>query len=88
MCLLLVVRCAIKGQQPVLTNKDVSKVIARMTDVMVHDVTNPPLASRFFAYTCLAGYEVMAQNDKQLKSMHGVLNQYPVISAPKQISDV
>jgi hypothetical protein len=83
-CLLLVVRCAEKGQQPVLTNKDVSKVIARMTDVMVHDVTNPPLASRFFAYTCLAGYEVMAQNDKQLKSMHGVLNQYPVISAPKQ----
>ncbi|OOQ59753.1 vanadium-dependent haloperoxidase [Mucilaginibacter pedocola] len=80
--LLLVVRCAENKRQPVLRDTDISKVIARMTDVMVHDVTNPPLASRFFAYTCLAGYEVMAQNDKQVKSMHAVLNQYPTISKP------
>ncbi|GGH00046.1 hypothetical protein GCM10007352_01200 [Mucilaginibacter phyllosphaerae] len=46
---------------------------------MVHDVTNPPLAARFFAYTCLAGYEVVAQNDASLKNMHGVLNSYPDI---------
>lgn len=53
-----------------------------MTDIMVHDITNPPLAARFFAYACLAGYEVVSQNDPAYKSMKGVLNEYPDISQP------
>lgn len=44
---------------------------------MVHDITNPPLASRFFSYACLAGYQVVAENNKEFKSMHGILNDYP-----------
>ncbi len=73
-------------KQPVLTNNDISKVIAQMSGVMIHDVTNPPLAARFFAYTCLSGYEIIAENDKNAKSMHGVLNQYPVINKPKELT--
>ncbi|QXV64264.1 vanadium-dependent haloperoxidase [Mucilaginibacter sp. 21P] len=69
-----------------LSNKDVSKVIEQMTDVMIHDVTNPPLAARFYAYTCLAGYEVVNENDKAVPSMHGKLNGYPLIQKPKRIS--
>ncbi|MGF7039305.1 vanadium-dependent haloperoxidase [Mucilaginibacter lappiensis] len=71
-----------KPKQPVLTSMDITKVINQMTEIMVHDVTNPPLAARFFSYTCLAGYEVIAENDKTVKSMHGVLNEYPVIKKP------
>lgn len=69
-------------KQPQLQSADVSKVIAQMTELMVHDVTNPPLAARFFAYTCLAGYEAVAQKQPQLKSLHGVLNNYPAIVKP------
>jgi len=82
---LFITGCRKTPTQP-LGNGDVSKVIGQMANVMIHDVTNPPLASRFFAYTCLAGYEVLSQNDKQVKSMHGILNDYPAIPAPKQIS--
>ncbi|GAB3905120.1 hypothetical protein GCM10028803_35530 [Larkinella knui] len=57
-----------------------------MTEVMIHDVTNPPLAARFFTYACLAGYEVIAQNDKAYRSMHGVLNDYPAIEKPQDAS--
>jgi hypothetical protein len=71
-----------KQTQPALTTADITKVIDKMTAVMVHDVTNPPLAARFFSYTCLAGYEVIAENDKSVKSMHGILNEYPVIKKP------
>jgi hypothetical protein len=75
--------CSINKQiQPVLTNADVTKVINQVTFIMVHDVTNPPLAARFFSYTCLAGYEVVAENDKSVKSMYGVLNEYPDIKKP------
>ena len=75
--------CSNKKQiQPVLTSADITKVINQMSLVMIHDVTNPPLAARFFSYTCLAGYEVISENDKSVKSMHGVLNEYPVIKKP------
>lgn len=75
--------CSNKKQtQPVLTSADITKVSNQMSLVMIHDVTNPPLAARFFSYTCLAGYEVISENDKSIKSMHGVLNEYPVIKKP------
>ncbi len=67
---------------PPLTSDVISQVTAQMTDVMVHDVTNPPLAARFFAYACLAGYEVIAETDSMHKPMSGVLNDYPAIERP------
>jgi len=78
--------CHRGSKPPELGNHDVHKVMALMTDVMVHDVTNPPLAARFFAYACLAGYEIVSENDKKVKSFQGVLNEYPVISKPKDLS--
>lgn len=54
-------------------------VTESMTDMMVHDITNPPLAARFYAYSCLAGYEVISQEDPSFASMHGALNDYPDI---------
>lgn len=47
-----------------------------MTGLMIHDVTNPPLAARFFAYSCLAGYEVVSENSNRFKSMAGRINGY------------
>ncbi len=85
-CLFFITSSCYKKNKPELTNRDVSKVISQMSELMVHDVTNPPLAARFFAYTCLAGYEVVSENDKHVKRMQGVLNEYPVIRVPKQIS--
>jgi hypothetical protein len=72
-----------EGQAPLaLGSRHISEVIGQMTDIMVHDVTNPPLAARFFAYACLAGYEVVAQHDSAYASMHGRLRQYPKIVRP------
>ncbi|MCY7422824.1 MAG: haloperoxidase, partial [Chitinophagaceae bacterium] len=46
---------------------------------------NPPLAARFFAYTTLAGYEVISQNEKGFKSMQGLLNEYPALKKTDSI---
>lgn len=80
--MLILAACSRSGKQPELTQADITKVIQKMTDVMIHDVTNPPLAARFFSYACLAGYEVVSQNDSTMKPMHGVLNGYPEIKKP------
>jgi len=66
-------------KSPEISASMVGKITSEMTDVMVHDVTNPPLGARFYSYACLAGYEVVAQNDTSYKSMHGVLNGFPEI---------
>ena len=71
--------CKLKRQEPEFTADDISHIISQMTDVMVHDITNPPLAARFFSYACLAGYEVVAEHDKKMVSMYGKLNGYPDI---------
>ncbi|MDQ6813707.1 MAG: vanadium-dependent haloperoxidase [Bacteroidota bacterium] len=68
------------------SSSHITGVINRMTDVMVHDVTNPPLAARFFSYATLAGYEVISQNDSTYKSMSQSLNNYPVLTKPDSIS--
>lgn len=71
---------------PVNSNH-IGDVITRMSDLMVHDVTNPPLAARFFSYACLAGYEIVSQNNKKYKSMYGVLNYYPHLQKPDTINN-
>lgn len=83
----LVLLCSCREQQtsPSFGNKNITAVITKMTDLMIHDVTNPPLAARFFSYACLAGYEVVSENDTAYVSMHGVLNQYPEMKKPDSI---
>jgi hypothetical protein len=84
---LLYTSCSNKQQKrPALTSADITKIIDRMTIIMIHDVTNPPLAARFFSYSCLAGYEIIAENDKSVNSMYGVLNEYPHIKKPVYVS--
>ena len=69
-----------------LKANEIGTVIGKMTDLMVHDITNPPLAARFFSYACIAGYEVVSQNNPAYRSLHGVLNAYPDLKKPDSIT--
>jgi hypothetical protein len=68
---------------PELGSDQISRVVAQMTDLMVHDISNPPLAARFYAYACLAGYEVVSRHDSTCPGMYGVLNGYPRLEKPR-----
>jgi hypothetical protein len=85
--LVLLISCNTKRKQVEFTNKDISNVITQMTEIMVHDITNPPLAARFFSYACLSGYEIVSHHDSAYRTMHGVLNDYPAIAKPDSISN-
>ena len=81
--LMVVASCkTTSGKKNIIPAADIDTVVRRMSDLMVHDVTNPPLAARFFAYAFLAGYEVVSQNNSSVKSMKGILNDYPAIEKP------
>ncbi|WP_161888505.1 vanadium-dependent haloperoxidase [Pontibacter russatus] len=80
--------CKAPDQQPLqFRSEHISGVLAEMTDMMVNDVTNPPLAARFYSYATLAGYEVVSQNDSARQSMHGILNEYPKIEKPAGLTN-
>ena len=50
--LIAISACKISSRkQSIVPPADIDTVVRRMSDLMVHDVTNPPLAARFFAYS-------------------------------------
>jgi hypothetical protein len=58
--ILCLVCCTSKHDHAEYSHKDIANVMGAVTEVMVHDVTNPPLASRFFSYISLAGIEALS----------------------------
>lgn len=79
--LIFLISCK-KSMDPKLTNKDIAGVLDQMTELMIRDVTNPPLAARFYSYACLSGYSVVALNDSTIVPFKGILNEFPEITRP------
>lgn len=46
----------------------------QLTDVIVHDIFSPPVASRIYAYSSIAAYEVMQQGFPEYQSLAEQLN--------------
>ncbi|MCL6217288.1 vanadium-dependent haloperoxidase [Zunongwangia pacifica] len=44
-------------------------VLDKITNVMVHDIFSPPVASRIYSYANLAAYEIVAQHNPELESL-------------------
>jgi len=48
-----------------------------LTMVMVHDVVNPPAASRYYAYVMLGAYDLVSQHNRSLIRPNGFVRNYP-----------
>jgi len=80
---MIITSCKTKNRnENVVSAAEIDSVVRKMSDIMVHDVTNPPLAARFFAYAFLSGYEIVSQNNPSVKNMKELLNNYPSIIKP------
>jgi len=51
----------------------VHRSIKKITDIIVHDIFSPPVASRIYTYISVAGYEAMVHGDSSYVSMAGQL---------------
>lgn len=64
--------------------------IKAITDRIVHDIFSPPVASRIYAYTCIAGYEALVPFHNELVSLAEQVNglePLPQPEAGKEYSD-
>src|SRR3954469_21539633 len=53
-----------------------------LTDVIIHDIFSPPVASRIYAYTNIAAYEVLVKQHGDYNSLHNQVKGFPQIPAP------
>lgn len=82
---LFTVRLTVSGQQ--LWQNDpypLHRAQKALTDVMVHDIFSPPVASRIYVYANVAGFEVLATTQAVYRSLYGQVNDFPAIPAPHQ----
>jgi hypothetical protein len=56
-----------------VTPNEYHSAIENVTQIMIHDIFSPPVASRIFVYPNVAAYEVIAQNSKTYNSLQGQL---------------
>lgn len=57
--------------------------LKNLTDIIIHDIFSPPVASRVYVYPCVAAYEVLAQNDETYSSLAGQLNSLDSLPSPE-----
>lgn len=62
-----------------ITAGDYHDAVDKITSIMVHDIFSPPVASRIYAYTNIAAYEIIAQTHPTLKSFSGEYKDFPQI---------
>jgi PAP2 superfamily len=61
-------------------NASVQQEVWSLTEVMYHDVVNPPAAARFYAYSVLAGYEILSQLERNMPLFQKSFKNYPLIN--------
>ncbi|WP_373072066.1 vanadium-dependent haloperoxidase [Zeaxanthinibacter enoshimensis] len=61
---------------------DLHGAIDHVTEIMIHDIFSPPVASRIFAYPNIAAYEIIAQGNPEYKSLSGQLDGLSPIPEP------
>ena len=67
--LLTATSCNKKKDPIVLTGEDFHASVDKVTEVMVHDIFSPPVASRIYTYPNIAAYEILAQNNANYRSL-------------------
>ncbi|NJM25086.1 MAG: vanadium-dependent haloperoxidase [Bacteroidia bacterium] len=69
-----------KAGNPELLHRSIKQI----TDIIVHDIFSPPVASRVYAYASVAAYEAAIQGSPQMQSLAGQLQGLEATPKPDQ----
>lgn len=61
----------------------VHRAVKQVTDVIVHDIFSPPVASRIYTYMSIAGYEVAIHEDAKYISLAGQVRGLEPVPQPE-----
>jgi hypothetical protein len=69
LALAVLLSCQKKEEPIVILADDLHNTVDQVTDIMIHDIFSPPVASRVYAYPNIAAYEIMALNNDDYLSL-------------------
>jgi len=86
---LLLVRCAPADYKPGTTDPELfQKSVKGLTDIIVHDIFSPPVASRIYAYPSIAAYEALVPGNPGLKTLSGQLTDLTQAPQPDTTQEI
>ncbi len=87
--LLLVLASCQKKQEPVeVSPEEFHASVDKVIEIMIHDIFSPPVASRIFAYSNIAAYEIVAKKNDKYKSLAGQVTDLKSIPEPKNSENI
>nr|WP_103071678.1 vanadium-dependent haloperoxidase [Aquimarina sediminis] len=86
--LVLFISCSDHTKPIIITAENYHKSVDKVTEIMIHDIFSPPVASRIYAYPNIAAYEILAQKDSTLSSISGQLNGLTKIPKPGKDEEI
>jgi len=74
-----------KDYQNLTANSDfLHSSMKKLTDIIIHDIFSPPVASRNYVYPSIAAYEAGRWMDSSYVSLTGQLTDMPTITPPRE----
>ena len=87
--LVLVLASCQKKQEPVeVSPEELHASVDKVIEIMIHDIFSPPVASRIFAYSNIAAYEIIAKKNEKYKSLAGQVTDLKSIPEPKNSENI
>jgi hypothetical protein len=72
-----------KNEKPIVVSpNELHMAIDKVTEIMIHDIFSPPVASRIYAYPNIAAYEIVALHDDNYLSLAGQVHELTPIPKP------
>ncbi|MGB6152296.1 MAG: phosphatidic acid phosphatase, partial [Pricia sp.] len=86
----MMVSCAPEQKtEPInVTPEDLHGSVDKVTEIMIHDIFSPPVASRIFAYPNVAAYEIIALKDDRYSSLAGQVHELTPIPRPDSTQSI
>lgn len=87
--LLLLISNSLCAQKKIAYEDLMQPAVFSLSMVMMHDVVNPPAASRYYAYCTLGAYDIVSQNSGTIVAPSAFIKRYTpvVITTPKTSYD-
>ncbi|SHI65522.1 vanadium-dependent haloperoxidase [Pseudozobellia thermophila] len=78
-----------KNTAPIVVGPDdLHASVDKVTEIMIHDIFSPPVASRIFAYPNIAAYEIVAQFNDEYLSLVGQVRDLEPIPQPDSTASI
>ncbi|MBX2827064.1 MAG: vanadium-dependent haloperoxidase [Flavobacteriaceae bacterium] len=76
LCLAVLSSCSEPPQPISISPDDFHNSVDQVTEVMIHDIFSPPVASRIYAYPNVAAYEILASQSEEFNSLAGQVRDF------------